>query len=76
MSNDPASLEALVPAYLSAAPQDPFSPNRLIYRLQGGRPLICSRGPDGDDDGGRDVGPRVNQQSNGDVAPVERSKVR
>jgi hypothetical protein len=52
----PASLQVLVPALLPRVPADPFAPQPLRYRLQGARPLIYSRGPDADDDGGRDLG--------------------
>jgi hypothetical protein len=40
----PPSLSALVPAYLSAVPQDPYAPQPLVYRRQGTRALVYSRG--------------------------------
>ncbi len=49
----PASLDALVPAYLPAVPLDRCSGEPLLYRLEGGAPLVYATGPDGDDDGGR-----------------------
>jgi hypothetical protein len=49
----PASLDALVPAYLPAVPLDRCTGRPLLYRLAGGLPLVYSTGPDGDDDGGR-----------------------
>jgi hypothetical protein len=52
----PATLRALVPTFLPRVPADPFAPQALRYRLQGKRPVIYSHGPDGDDDGGRDMG--------------------
>jgi hypothetical protein len=52
----PASLNALVPVYLPRLPADPFASRPLCYRLRGARAYIYSRGPDGDDDGGRDLG--------------------
>lgn len=46
----PASLAALVPAYLPAMPQDPFSATGAPLRFKGDR--VWSTGPDGRDDGG------------------------
>ncbi|HEY3285354.1 MAG TPA: hypothetical protein VGN26_24030 [Armatimonadota bacterium] len=53
----PASLNALVPAYLPSAPDDPFAaqPQSLRYRKQGNGYLLYSVGPDAKDDGGRPV---------------------
>jgi hypothetical protein len=49
----PARLEELVPAYLSKVPQDPFTGQPMIYRLQGTNWLLYSVGPDRVDNGGR-----------------------
>ena len=50
----PASLNALVPAYLPRVPLDPFTDGQpLRYRLANGRPLLYSVGPDATDDGGK-----------------------
>ena len=65
----PASLEQLVPQYLPAVPQDPFAPHPLVFRRAGGRTLIYSRGPDGDDDGGLPGSPK-NPFGDGDVVWV------
>jgi hypothetical protein len=66
-STVPPTLQPLVPTYLPAVPQDPYAPKPLVYRGQAGRPLVYSRGPDGDDDGGRDLGRKVEANSDGDV---------
>ena len=63
----PPSLSTLVPKYLPAAPSDPFAPAPLVYRVVKGKPVIYSRGPDGDDDGGRDLGARIEVNSDGDL---------
>jgi hypothetical protein len=68
----PASLEALVPKYLPAVPQDPFAPQPLVYRVQDGKPLVYSVGPDGADDGGTDLGSRVEANSTGDIVTMQR----
>lgn len=52
----PAGLSELVPTYLDAVPQDPFSGQPLRYRFDGGRFIIYGVGHDGKDDGG-DVAP-------------------
>jgi hypothetical protein len=70
------SLAALVPAYLPAVPQDPFAAAPLVYGLQGSRGIVYSRGPDGDDDGGIDLGSRVQPGSNGDIASMKVRKGR
>ena len=82
----PTSLDALVPNYLPEVPRDPFAdaPLRSEFREpvtrahpaaerepQGARVLIIySIGPDGDDDGGADIGTRVDADSDGDIAFV------
>jgi hypothetical protein len=62
-----ASPAALVPAYLPAMPSDPFAPAPLIYRVANGRATAYSRGPDGDDDGGKDLPANANDLSDGDA---------
>ncbi len=52
----PRALSALVPHYLKALPEDAFAPDgRVRYRVERGRPLLYSIGPDAADDGGRPV---------------------
>ena len=58
----PARLEELVPAYLSKVPQDPFTGQPMIYRLQATNWLLYSVGPDRVDNGGRPAA-RVNSPS-------------
>jgi hypothetical protein len=55
----PTSLDALLIAQLELRDfsTEPFTRDTLIYRLQDGRLLIHSRGYDGDDDGGKPMGP-------------------
>jgi hypothetical protein len=52
----PPSLEALVPAWLDAVPEDPFSEGPYVYRLasgdRGAGYVLYSVGADGRDDGG------------------------
>jgi hypothetical protein len=54
---NPAKLADLVPAYLPAVPQDPFSGGPLVYRLKPTGYLLYGVGVDGVDDGGRSSGP-------------------
>jgi hypothetical protein len=68
------SLAALVPAYLPAVPQDPFAPKPIVYRHTARRPVIYSRGPDGKDDGGKDLGSRAQPGMRGDIASLKSSK--
>jgi hypothetical protein len=70
----PRSLSNLVPGYLPSVPQDPFAPKPLVNRRQGSRPLIYSRGPDGDDDGGRDLGTWITSDSDGDLVTMKSRK--
>ncbi len=49
----PASLDALVPKYLSAVPIDPYSERPLIYRRTEEGYLLYSVGGNGVDDGGQ-----------------------
>jgi hypothetical protein len=69
----PATLSALVPNYLPVIPEDPFAPGPLLYRIVAGQPLVYSRGPDGDDDGGRDLGSRIDPGADGDLTCVPRT---
>ena len=49
----PASLDALVPAYLPFVPGDPYAVDGLMrYRTDGPLPIVYSVGEDGEDDGG------------------------
>jgi hypothetical protein len=67
----PPVLSQLTPALLPSIPEDPFVGQPLIYRPQAGEPHVYSRGPDGDDDGGRPLDwPR--RGGNGDVATMRR----
>jgi hypothetical protein len=72
----PSSLEALVPAYLPAVPPDPFAPKPLVYRQTSTGPLVYSRGPDGKDDGGKDLGSRVYPDSRGDIVSMKSPNTR
>jgi hypothetical protein len=54
------SLADLVPAYLPAIPQDPFSDSPLIYRKTPSGWLLYSLGPDQKDDGGQAPAPNTN----------------
>ncbi|MEX0610815.1 MAG: hypothetical protein WD229_01735 [Pirellulales bacterium] len=49
----PGDLSQLVPEYLPAVPEDPFSGKPLIYRVQAGGHILYSIGPNRKDDGGR-----------------------
>ena len=65
----PATLKELIPTYLPAVPQDPFAPKPLVYQVKGKTARIYSRGPDGDDDGGRNTSDSyLTAKSEGDVA--------
>lgn len=48
----PSSLDALVPAYLTAVPVDPFTDAPLLYRRTPSGYVVYSVGTDGTDDGG------------------------
>lgn len=67
----PPSVEALVPAYLPAIPQDPFANRPLVYRVKANRALIYSRGPDSKDDGGKDLGESVYASTTGDIVTLK-----
>ncbi|RYG70755.1 hypothetical protein EON80_07010 [bacterium] len=59
----PASLQELVPPYLSKVPEDPFSNKQpLLYRLDGKRYKLWSVGPDSRDDAATPA-QRVNPRS-------------
>lgn len=80
----PAELGALVPNYLPEVPRDPFADAPLLSDFrepvsrahpaaqrepEGAKVLVIySVGPDGDDDGGRDIGRGVEADSDGDIA--------
>ena len=70
------SLAALVPAYLPAVPQDPFAPKPMVYRRKAGHAMVYSRGPDGIDDGGKDLGRDAQPGMRGDIASMKSSKAR
>jgi len=63
----PASLEMLVPAYMPSVPRDPFAPHPLTYAAQGERYLLYSLGPDGDDDGGRQLDGKLEVETDSDL---------
>jgi hypothetical protein len=67
----PPSLAALVPDYLPAVPQDPFARRPLVYRQTPTGALVYSCGPDGKDDGGKDLGSRVSPDSQGDIVTMK-----
>jgi hypothetical protein len=60
----PDALDALVPQYLKAPPQDPFTRAGLVYRREGRGVVLYSIGLNGKDDGGLDTGWR----DDGDIA--------
>ncbi|MEM9882316.1 MAG: hypothetical protein AAF800_05320 [Planctomycetota bacterium] len=49
----PGTLDALVPAWLDAVPIDVYTGEPVRYKIEEGRPVVYSVGPDGEDDGGR-----------------------
>ncbi len=80
----PGSLDALTPEYLPEVPRDPFADAPLqsvapgatsrAHPAAGAEPVaargltIYSLGPDGDDDGGVDIGRVTEAESDGDIA--------
>ena len=66
----PASLKELTPSYLPKVPQDPYAPHPLVYQRQGSSYRLYSRGPDGDDDGGRDLPGFPNRDKDGDLVTL------
>ncbi len=48
----PATLQELVPKYVSHVPSDPFTGEPLMYKVQGTNWLVYSAGSDGMDNGG------------------------
>jgi hypothetical protein len=71
----PASAEALVPTYLTAVPRDPFADLPLVYRVKGGRAIVYSRGPDGKDDGGKDLGDKAYLGKSGDIVTLKAQRM-
>jgi hypothetical protein len=67
----PPAADALVPLYLAAVPRDPFADRVLIYRVRANRVLVYSRGPDGKDDGGKDLGASIYSSSSGDIVTLK-----
>lgn len=70
----PSTLTALVPQYLAAVPEDPYTASRLAYRVRNGSALVYSLGPDGKDDGGKDAAKHPYDRGAGDVARVPPEK--
>lgn len=68
----PRNLATLVPRYLPTVPEDPYAATSLSYRVPNGEPLVYSQGPDGDDDGGKDLGSRLTPEGDGDLASMHR----
>lgn len=64
----PAILDALVPDYLAEVPTDPFSGKPLQSSARDGEFVVYSVGPDGVDDGGKDIGVPFEQGAKGDIA--------
>lgn len=59
-SAPPPNLNALVPNYIKAVPADPFGGGEpLRYKRSGVTYVLWSIGPDGRDDGGKPIPPRV-----------------
>jgi hypothetical protein len=65
------SAASLVPGYLPAVPRDPFADRPLVYRVKGNQVIVYSRGPDGKDDGGRDLGNEVYPGTSGDIVTLK-----
>jgi hypothetical protein len=64
----PENLAELVPQFISALPNDPFSEKDFVYRLEAPDYRIYSVGPDRKDDDGTPLGGRVKGQlQKGDV---------
>ena len=57
----PATLRQLVPHYVSELPPDPFSGADLHYRPEGKGYVLYSVGPNGRDDGGRNVADEISK---------------
>jgi len=66
----PARLDLLVPDYLDALPRDPFADAPLRSVTKQGHLVIYSVGPDGADDGGEDVGERLDPDATGDIVVI------
>jgi hypothetical protein len=67
----PASAQALVPEYLPSVPRDPFADRPLVYRRAGRGAVVYSRGPDGDDDGGKLSTATIRPDSDGDIVRLK-----
>ena len=65
----PDALEQLVPKYLLAVPGDPYAAQPLLFRRMWNAALVYSRGPDGDDDQGLEIG-RRRPREDGDIVQV------
>jgi hypothetical protein len=63
----PDSLTSLAPDYLAGVPIDPFSGKPLQAKRAGERFVIYSVGPDGTDDGGKEVEGRIGEENKGDI---------
>jgi hypothetical protein len=63
----PAELQELVPAYLAAVPQDPFTSRPLLVRRTADGLVVYSVGPDGTDDGGMFMLDQTNGRPNTDI---------
>jgi len=65
----PSTLAELTPDYLQEIPEDPFSSHQpLRYKTVGKTYILYSIGPDGKDDGGKQIdGKRVYANSKGDI---------
>ena len=68
----PASLEALVPAYLPKVPTDPHLEIPFRYRSDELDAVVYAHGFDGDDDGGRDV---ADESADGDLVWLVRIRI-
>ncbi|MFN3648920.1 MAG: hypothetical protein ACK47B_04990 [Armatimonadota bacterium] len=71
----PTTLQALVPRYLPAVPEDPFGGGVLVFNPDGVEAQVYSRGPDGNDDGGRSPRPLLRGQAeDGDITGASRRR--
>jgi hypothetical protein len=61
----PRELAELVPDYLNAIPEDPYSGKAICYRLAGSEWAVYSVGRDGADDGGVFGGRKAFSSSSG-----------
>jgi hypothetical protein len=63
----PDSLTTLAPEYLAEVPTDTFSGKPLQAKRDGERFVIYSVGPDGTDDGGKEVEGPIGEENKGDI---------